>query len=157
MIHDTKDDQRRSWNSGRALHLVDKVVVRSKSLETSKRSYRRVWLGAAALAACTICAIGLVQSKSAKMNQDRPITASPVDELSRQLRSLTQADLIQFQDGRIWYVRSVRADEMEIVGWIGDNTRVENIPSFVVNGERFRIVRHGDQDWPSARDRYFRQ
>jgi hypothetical protein len=77
--------------------------------------------------------------------------------IARQLSALSRSDLIVFSDGRVWYVRSVRGNNIEIVGWIGDNTESEEINSFVLAGDSFTIVRQNDPKWAEARDKYFRQ
>ncbi len=77
--------------------------------------------------------------------------------IARQLSVLSRSDLIVFSDGRVWYVRGVRGNNIEIVGWIGDNTKSEEIDSFVLADDNFAIVRQGDPKWAEARDRYLKQ
>lgn len=155
MVHDANGGQR-ILKSGRALHLVDNSIQGNvPAAPLSGR--RRVWLGIVVVALCGAVGIGFVGSGKAGINEKRPITYELATDISRRLRSLTQSDLIQFRDGRIWYVRSVRGDNLEVVGWIGDNARIEYIPSFALAEEGFRVVRQGDPDWPTARDKYLRQ
>ncbi len=75
----------------------------------------------------------------------------------KQLSSLTQADLIVFPDGRVWYVRAVHGKNMEVVGWIGNNIRSENIESFVLKEDDFAIVRRHDPGWLMQRDKFIEQ
>ena len=77
--------------------------------------------------------------------------------LADQLSTLKQTDLITFPDGRVWYVRAVHGRDLEVVGWIGDYTRSENIDSFVLKENEFAIVRHKDPGWPEQRNRFFDQ
>jgi hypothetical protein len=46
---------------------------------------------------------------------------------------------------------------MEVVGWVGDNIRSENIDSFVLREGNFTIVRHNESAWPAERDRFLEQ
>jgi hypothetical protein len=80
-----------------------------------------------------------------------------IKSIAQQMSSLTQSDLIVFSDGRVWYVRGVQGNNIEIVGWIGDNAKSEEINSFVLAGDNFTIVRQNDPKWAEARDRYFKQ
>jgi len=59
----------------------------------------------------------LVRKKSTSLGE--------TNSAAQQLSSLTQSDLIVFSDGRVWYVREVQGNYIEIVGWIGDNTKSE--------------------------------
>lgn len=77
--------------------------------------------------------------------------------IARQLSALSRSDLIVFSDGRVWYVRGVQGNNIEIVGWVGDNTKSEDINSFVLADDNFTIVRQNDPKWAEARDRYFKQ
>ena len=77
--------------------------------------------------------------------------------IARQMSALSRSDLIVFSDGRVWYVRGVQGNNIEIVGWIGDNTKSEDINSFVLADDNFTIVRQNDPKWAEARDRYFKQ
>jgi len=45
-----------------------------------------------------------------------------------------------FPDGRVWYLRAVHGKNMEVVGWIGNDIRTENIESFVLKEYDFTIV-----------------
>ena len=80
-----------------------------------------------------------------------------IEVLAEQLSSLTQTDLIVFPYGRLWYVRAVRRKNMEVVGWVGDNIRSENIDSFVLREGNFTIVRHNESAWTAERDRFLEQ
>ena len=95
-------------------------------------------------------------SKATKVRKELPSLAQ-TNSLAKQLSSLTQSDLIVFSDGRVWYVRGVQGNNIEIVGWIGDNAKSEEIKSFVFAGDNFTIVRQHDPKWAEARDRYFKQ
>jgi len=64
-----------------------------------------------------------------------------VTALVQQLSTFRQSDLIIFPDGRVWYVRDVQGGSMEVVGWIGDNTKSEDINSFALADHDFTIVR----------------
>ena len=79
------------------------------------------------------------------------------NSVAEQLSSLTQSDLIVFSDCRVWYVRGVQGNNIEIVGWIGDNAKSEEINSFVLASDNFTIVRQNDPKWAEARDKYFKQ
>lgn len=78
------------------------------------------------------CLIGQVVGNRQTIAVERP---SPEQEhitaLVKQISSLTQTDLILFPDGRVWNVRSVRGKNMEVVGWVGSNSRTEDIDSLV--------------------------
>ena len=80
-----------------------------------------------------------------------------INSVGKQLSSLTQSDLIVLSDGRVWYVRGVQGNNIEIVGWIGDNAKLEEINSFVLADDNFTIIRQDDPKWAEARDRYFKQ
>jgi hypothetical protein len=127
--------------------------------EQSKRAamHRRVWLGAVVAAFCVFCVVGLILTNRIRLIQRPAPQQERFNALVRQLSSLTQSDLIVFADGRVWYVRAVRGKDMEVVGWIGDNARSENIDSFVLRNEQFTIVRHQDPAWPLQRDKYLNQ
>jgi hypothetical protein len=119
---------------------------------------RRFWLGIVMVPLCALCLLGLIYAgMHAKRGEiDSPTTAQAKD-ISMQLRSLRQSDLIQFSDGRIWYVRNVQGDNLEVVGWIGDNSRIQDVSSFVLSGNQFRIIRKTDPTWALTRDKYFMQ
>lgn len=157
MNHDANRDQRVFEKSDRALHLVDNSIQGSVPAASRSGRSRRVWLGIAVVALCATAGIGFLRSGKGGMNGERSMTYNQAADLSRQLRSLRQSDLIQFRDGRVWYVRRVQGDDLEVVGRIGDNARIENIPSFVLKDDAFRIVRQGDPDWSAARDEYLKQ
>jgi hypothetical protein len=71
--------------------------------------------------------------------------------------NITSVDLIVFPDGRVWYVRDVQGGNMEVVGWIGDNAKSEDINSFVLLDHDFTIVRKNDPKWADDRGKYFKQ
>jgi hypothetical protein len=108
-----------------------------------------VLVGCAASVVTAGCKTAPHQEQS---QQQRQITA-----LVQQLSTLSQSDLIVFADGRVWYVRNVRGGSMEVVGWIGDNARSEDIDSFVLANSDFTIVRKNDPKWAENRDKYFKQ
>jgi len=95
-------------------------------------------------------------SKAALVRKELPSQAE-ANSVAKQLSSLSQSDLIVFSDGRVWYVRGVQGNTIEIVGWIGDNTKSEEINSFVLADDNFTIVRQNDPKWAETRDRYFKQ
>lgn len=102
--------------------------------------------------------IGLVlNSKRTNTVQMPSPEQEHIKDLSEQLSSLTQTDLIVFPDGRVWYVRSVRGKNLEVVGWVGDNARSEDIDSFALREDHVTIVRHGESAWPVERDRFLGQ
>lgn len=122
----------------RALQVVGKL---SPNEEVRIGVRGKIWLGVSAIAIVGCCVIGLVISKRQTSAIERP---SPEQEriaaLTRQISSLTQTDLIVFPDGRVWYVRAVRGNNVEVVGWIGDYTRSANIDSFVLSEDHVTIV-----------------
>ena len=102
--------------------------------------------------------IGLVlSSKRTNIVQQQSPQQTHINRLADQLSSLTQTDLIVFPDGRIWYVRAIHGRNMEVVGWVGDNVRSENVDSFVLKDDTFTIVRHNDPAWQAQRDRFLEQ
>lgn len=133
----------------RTLHVVGKpsrdVEGRIEHSGTSKK----IWLGVAVIAVLGCGFVGLVLNSKRTHTVQQPTPEQVrIKILAQQLSSLTQTDLIVFPDGRIWYVRSVRGKNLEIVGWVGDNARSEDIDSFVLREDRVRIVRHDDPAWP---------
>lgn len=54
-------------------------------------------------------------------------------------------------------MRSVHGKNLEVVGWVGDNARSEDIDSFVLREDHVTIVRHGEAAWPVERDRFLGQ
>jgi hypothetical protein len=119
---------------------------------------RKIGLGVAVIALLGCCVIGLVVGK--KRNKHSPAkvsTTKHISGLANQLSSLTQTDLIVFPDGRIWYVRAIHGRNMEVVGWVGDNVRSENVDSFVLKDDTFTIVRHNVPAWRAQSDRFLEQ
>lgn len=109
-----------------------------------------IWLGVVVFALLGSLGIGLVAGKRSTDLTERPSPEQQrIDALSEQLSRLAQTDLIVFPDGHIWYVRSVRGKNLEIVGWIGANTRSEYIDSFVLREDHVMsrlfttMTRHG--------------
>lgn len=142
----------------RTLHVVGKS---SRDLEVRikpSRTPKKIRLGVAFIAPFGFGVIGLVLNSKRKNTIEQP---SPEQEsikvLAEQLSSLTPTDLIVFPDGRVWYVRSVRGKNLEVVGWVGDNARSEDIDSFVLREDHLKIVRHDESAWPAERDRFLDQ
>jgi len=127
----------------------------TKPEPTLQQSGQKTWLGVVVIALHECCLIGLVVSNRQTSVAERP---SPEQEriaaLAKQISSLTQTDLIVFPDGRVWYVRSVRGKNIEVVGWIGGNTRSEDIDSFVLREDNVTIVHHNDPAWSIQRNRF---
>ncbi|HLH36041.1 MAG TPA: hypothetical protein VKX41_15330 [Alloacidobacterium sp.] len=144
--------------SSRTLHVVDKLSSNGEIQADPSGSRQKTWLGVLVIALIGCCLIGLVVSNRKTIAGERP---SPEQEhitaLAKQISSLTQTDLIVFPDGRVWYVRSVRGKNLEVVGWVGANTRVENIISFVLREDHLTIVHRNDAAWPIERDRFLNQ
>jgi hypothetical protein len=107
------------------------------------------------LVACFL-GLSIFFSKTAFLRKGSP-PQGKIESVAQQLSSLTQSDLIVFSDGRVWYVRGVQGNNMEIVGWIGDYAKSEEIDSFALAGDNFTIVRQNDPKWAGARDRYLKQ
>jgi hypothetical protein len=107
------------------------------------------------IAAC-FAGIAIISNKSAILKEHSP-RQDGIEALVRQVSSLHQSDFIVFSDGRVWYVRGVHDGNMEIVGWIGDNSKSQEISSFVLANGDFSIVRRNDSEWTKYRDRYFTQ
>jgi len=126
-------------------------------IETS-RTPKTIWLVVVVIALCGIGVIGLVLNSKKNNTVQMPSPEQEhIQDLAERLSSLTQTDLIVFPDGRVWYVRSVRGKNLEVVGWVGDNARSEDIDSFVLREEHVTIVRHDESAWPSERDRFLDQ
>lgn len=144
--------------SSRTLHVLDKLSSNGEVQADPSGSRQKTWLGVVVIALLGCCLIGLVVSNRHTSVVERP---SPEQEriaaLAKQISLLTQTDLIVFPDGRVWYVRSVRGKNMEVVGWIGGNTRSEDIDSFVLREGNVTIVHHNDPAWPIQRDRFLSQ
>lgn len=142
----------------RTLHVVGKSLRDAEVRTEHSRTPKRVWLAVAVIALFGFGTVGLV------LNGKRTTTIVPpspeqerIKVLAQQLSSLTQTDLIVFPDGRVWYVGSVRGRNMEVVGWVGDNARSEDIDSFVLREDHVTIVPHNDPAWPGQRDRFLTQ
>jgi hypothetical protein len=103
--------------------------------------------------ACFLIAAGCKTAPT----QRQPTQQLQVTTLVKQLSTLRQSDLIVFPDGRVWYVRDVHSGSMEVVGWIGDNAKSEDINSFALTDHDFTIVRQNDPKWAYYRDKYFKQ
>lgn len=145
-------------NSRRSLHVLDKSSNGDELGSNRSGTWNRIWLGVAAIALLLSCVIAfVVNNKRATIIQQPSPEQKRISTLAEQLCSLTQTDLIVFPDGRVWYVRAVHGRDMEVVGWIGDNAKTENIDSFVLRDNDFTIVRHHDPDWPTQRDRFVGQ
>lgn len=142
----------------RSLHVLgkssrDEEVRMDRSLTRGK-----IGLVVAAITLLGCCVIGLiVSSKRTNMVQQQSPQQRHINRLADQLSSLSQTDLILFPDGRIWYVRAIHGRNMEVVGWVGDNVRSENVDSFVLKDDTFTIVRHNDPAWQAQRDRFLEQ
>lgn len=122
------------------------------------RTPKKIWLGFVVIALFGIGVIGLVlNSKRTNTVQLPSPEQEHIKDLAGQLSSLTQTDLIVFPDGRVWYVRSVHGKNLEVVGWVGDNARSEDIDSFVLKEGHLTIVRHDESAWPVERDRFLAQ
>lgn len=118
----------------------------------------KIYLGVVVFALLGYLGIGLVACQRRTNPTERPSPEQQrIDALSEQLSRLAQTDLIVFPDGRVWYVRSVRGKSLEVVGWIGANTRSEDIDSFVLREGHLTIVRHNDPAWSIERDRFLKQ
>jgi hypothetical protein len=144
--------------SRRTLHVVDKLPSNDDARTNPSRSSQKTWLGVVVIALVGCCLVGLTVNNKRSSAVERP---SPEQEriaaLTKQVTLLTQTDLIVFPDGPVWYVRSVRGRNMEVVGWVGGNTRTEDIDSFVLREDRITLVHHNDPAWPAQRDRFFSQ
>lgn len=144
-------------DSRRALHVLNKSSHDDELRSDQTGAGHKIWVGVVV----TLLVSGLiglvVNNKRANTVQQPSPEQVRIKALADQLSTLTQTDLIVFPDGRVWYVRAVRGRNLEFVGWIGDNTRSENIDLFVLKEDTFRIVRHNDLTWPLQRDRFFDQ
>ena len=133
------------------------------SFKEAQLSLKRTW--PRTIWPVVICAVLLVGSiagfviagKKAPPPQRQSPQQAQIDDLVRQVSTLTRSDLIVFPDGRVWYVRAIHGGNMEVVGWIGDNAKSEDIYSFVLANDDFKIVRQGDSMWAKNRDDYFKQ
>ncbi len=130
------------------------VSTGGKKAGTSRTPHRADFL--LVILATGFLGLSIFFSKSTLVRKELP-SQGEINSLAKQLSSLTQSDLIAFSDGRVWYVRGVQGNNIEIVGWIGDNAKSEAINSLVLSGDNFTIVRQSDPKWADARDRYFKQ
>ena len=140
-----------------SLHVVRTSSAHGELRIDHARARGNIGLGVAmALLGC--CVIGLVVGNRQANVVPRP---SPEQEraasLAKQLSSLAKTDLIVLPDSRVWYVRAVHGNSLEIVGWVGDNARSEDIDTFVIKEGPVTIVRHKDPTWPKERDRFINQ
>jgi hypothetical protein len=141
-----------------SLHVVRKSSRDAEVQIESSRTLKRTWLGVAVIALFGCAIIGLVLNNKRTNTIQRPSPEQGrINDLAEQLSSLTQADLIVFPDGRVWYVRSVHGKNLEVVGWVGGNARSEDIDSFVLREDHVTIVRHDQSAWPVERDRFLAQ
>jgi len=124
---------------------------------------KRTWAGRFWLVAiCAVVLVGCIAGfvtvgEKTALTRIRSPQQERISVLVRQVSTLTRSDLIVFPDGRVWYVRSIQVGNMEVVGWIGDNAKSEEIYSFVLANDDFKIVRQGDSMRPKYRDNYFKQ
>ena len=135
--------------------MVSKLQANNEVRTDPSASSQKAWHGVVVIALVGCFITDLVVSKRQTSAVVRP---SPEQEritaLANQICSLTQTDLIVFPDGRVWYVRSVRGKNMEVVGWVGGNSRYEDIDSFVLRESHVTIVPHNNPAWPVQRDRF---
>lgn len=142
----------------RTLHVVDKSSRDVGVLIEPSRTPKKIWLGVVFIALFGFGVIGVVlNSKSTNTIERLSPEQERIKSLAQQLSSLTQTDLILFPDGRVWYVRSVHGKTLEVVGWVGDNVRSEDIDSFALREDHVTIVRHNESAWPVERDRFLAQ
>ncbi len=142
----------------RTLHVVGKLPRDAEVRIEHSRTPKKIWLGVAVIALLGCGVIGLVlNSKKTNTIERLSLEQEHIKVLALQLSSLTQTDLIVFPDGRVWYVRSARGKNLEVVGWVGDYARSEDIDSFVLREDHLTIVRHSDLAWPVQRDRFLSQ
>ena len=125
----------------------------------SKRTWPRTFWR---IAVCSVVLVGCIAgfvtaSKKATLTRKQSPSQEQIEALVQKLSTLSRSDLIVFPDGRVWYVRSIQGGNMEVVGWIGNNARSEDIYSFVIANDDFKIVRQGDAMWAKNRDDYFKQ
>ena len=127
-------------------------------MSLTRTSYRNLSIAAVSAVvfvglACCLFATGCKTAPARK----QPPQQQQVTALVQQLSTLRQSDLIVFPDGRVWYIRNVQGGTMEVVGWIGDNAKSEDINSFALADHDFAIVRQNDPKWADYRDKYFKQ
>jgi hypothetical protein len=139
--------------------ILPKTSSKSVSNGRKKAGTTRTWLRADFLSVILVTGflgLSIFFSKVALIRKKLP-SRGETNSVAKQLSSLTRSDLIVFSDRRVWYVRGVQGNNIEIVGWIGDNAKLEEINSFVLADDNFTIVRQSDPKWVEARDRYFKQ
>jgi hypothetical protein len=144
---------------GNKILILPKTSSEAVSTGGKKAETSRTWSRADFLFVILVTGflgLSIFFSKPALVRKNLP-SEGRTTSVAQQLSSLTQSDLIVFSDGRVWYVRGVQGNNIEIVGWIGDNAKSEEINSFVLAGDNFTIVRQNDPKWAQARDRYFKQ
>ncbi len=129
--------------------ILPKTSSRPGSTGEKKAGTSRTWLRADFLLVFLVTGflgLSIFFSKADLVPKKSP-SQGEINSVAKQLSSLTQSDLIVFSDGRVWYVRGVQGDNIETVGWIGDNTKSEEINLFVFAGDDFTIVRQNDPKW----------
>jgi len=156
-MHEDPIKMQSHTESRRPLHVVGESSHSEDTRICPAGTRGKIWLGVVLIALIGSCVIGLTVKKRSNVTQRPSPEQQRLDALSEQLSSLKQTDLIVFPDGRIWYVRSVRGRNLEVVGWIGDNARSEDTNSFVLREDHFTIVRHNDPAWPLERDKFLNQ
>jgi len=142
----------------RLLHVVGSASPNEEVRTDHSRIRGSTWVELVVTAILVSCIIGFAVSKRHTI---APKRTSPGQEhiaaLAKQISSLTQTDLIVFPDGRVWYVRSVRGKNLEVVGWVGDNAKIEDIDSFVLREDKVTIVHHNEAAWSAERDKFLEQ
>jgi hypothetical protein len=135
------------------------IIPFNKAQLRPKRTWpKRFWLVAICAVVLVGCIAGFVTvGEKAALTRKQSPSKVQIEALVQQLSTLTRSDLIVFPDGRVWYVRGVQGSNMEVVGWIGNNAKSEDIYSFVLANDDFKIVRQGDPMWAKNRDDYFKQ
>jgi hypothetical protein len=156
------DEDRFETRSRMELRRSLRVLCKSSRYEGGRIDHSfprgKIVLGIVVIAFLGCCVIGLIVNNKKTNAIQRPTPEQErIGALAEKLSSLTQTDLIVFPDGRVWYVRAIRGRNMEVVGWVGDNVRSENIDSFVLREGIITIVRHNDPDWRTQRDRFLEQ
>ena len=142
----------------RSLHVLGKSSRDEEACMDRSLTSRKIGLGVAVIALLGCCVIGfVVGNKGTYIVKQQSPQQKHFNGLADQLSSLAQTDLIMFPDGRVWYVRAIHGRNMEIVGWVGDNVRSENVDSFVLKDDTFTVVRHNYPAWQAQRDRFLEQ
>ena len=134
------------------------IPFNQAQVNLKRKEPRASWLVALFAVVLVGCIAGLVIAgqRTALWRKQSP-QQGQIDSLVRQISSLTRSDLIVFPDDRVWYARGIRGGSMEVVGWIGDDARSEDIHSFDISNGDFSIVRQSDPSWAKKRDDYFKQ